>query len=284
MKWHRCFWAVVAVALLGVGPTATTADGPAVKGVPVELVAEQPQFLTHEPILVLARLKEKGFTTLLAGPGESKGKTLSFEITPGVKARKGAKPLPVEAKGEGLPVTVRTYDLLEWYEFPAEGSWTVRLVVGENGKTVKSAPLKITLRRPAKDDKEHGPVDRLHHTPWSNYTTNAFCGDTFDLVKRWPESRLARYAHYYNGVYQQHKKEYAKALESFRAAAKYYPHFLADHADLGIVECLQALGRTAEAAAHREGLLNRLEKRHRGAPSAAQLLAKQPQAQATGAQ
>src|SRR5262249_2435034 len=161
------------------------------------------------------------------------------------------KPLPVEAKGEGLPVAVRTYDLLEWYEFPAEGSWTVRLVAGENGKTVKSAPLKITLRRPAKDDKEHGPADRLPHPPWSTATTNAFCGDTFDLVKRWPESRLARYAHYYNGVYQQHKKEYAKALESFRAAAKHYPNFfLAEHADLGIVECLRALGKTAEATAY----------------------------------
>ena len=81
---------------------------------------------------------------------------------------------PKGSRFEGiLPNLRRRYD---------EGSWTVQAIVEHKGATLKSAPVQIALARPAKGDKEQSPVDRLHHTPWSNYTTNAFCGDCFDLV------------------------------------------------------------------------------------------------------
>jgi TolA-binding protein len=105
------------------------------------------------------------------------------------------------------------------------------------------------VRRPG--DAERNPVARLHHLPWSNYVTDKFCGDTFDLVKQWPKSKLARYAHYWSGLHLQHTKEYDKAIASFRTVLADYPDFvLAPDADLGIVECLVAQKRLAEAAQH----------------------------------
>src|SRR5262249_28156849 len=142
-----------------------------------------------------------------------------------------------------------------------EGSWTVKAVVENNGITFESAPLKVSIARPAKGAKEQSAVDRLHHLPWSNYTTNAFCGDCFDLVKQWPDSRLARYAHYWNGVFHQNKKEYDKAIASYRTAAKYAGFVLADHADLGVIQCLVAQKNTAEAARQNEALSRRIEDR-----------------------
>jgi hypothetical protein len=285
MRLRSGLWAALAAALLGAGQLVTSADGPAAKGEALKLVAGQTEYLTHEPVLVTARLHDRSGFALQAGPGECKGKVLRFDITPAVKARKGAQPLPLEAKGADLPATIRTYDLLEWFEFPAEGTWTVQLVLEQDGNALRSDPLKVTILRPGKGDKEQAAVGRLHHLPWSNYTTNAFCGDTFDLVKQWPQSRLARYAHYWNGVYSQNKKEYAKALESFRTAATGYPGFaLADHADYGIVECLSALGRLAEASSHREALLRRLQQREgKGGVSTVQLFAQPVQAQGLSA-
>jgi hypothetical protein len=279
MKCHRVLWAAAVAALLGTGHRAAAGE-PAAKGSGVELVAGQKEFLTHEPILVTARVTDRSGAVLRASPGDCKGKALRFEITPAVKARMNPNPLSVEGRTEGDLVTVRTFDLLEWFAFPAEGTWTVRVVVGHNGAELKSVPLKITLRRPAKGDREQAAVDRLHHLPWSNYTSNAFCGDTFDLVKQWPDSRLARYAHYWSGLYSQNKGEHAKALASFRKAASYADFPLAEHAEFGVVECLRALGRASEAAAQSEALARRLRERNRGLVSTVQLLVGQPQAQA----
>jgi hypothetical protein len=191
MKLRGGLWiAGATVAMLCPGQLVTGTDRPATKEAGISLTAGQTEYLTHEPILVTARLHDRGFA-LQPGPGACKGKALRFEVTPAVKARKSAQPLPLEAKGADLPATIRTYDLLEWFDFPAEGSWTVQMVVEQDGKVLKSAPLKVSIHRPAKGGKEQPAVDRLHHLPWSNYTVNAFCGDTFDLVKQWPQSRLA---------------------------------------------------------------------------------------------
>jgi len=204
------------------------AEEPAKATVGLRLAASQKEFLTLEPILVTVEAK----SALPAAPG----KTLTFQITPTVKERKGAKPLPSEAKTESKQS--RLYDLLEWYQFPAEGKFTIQAKA--DGKFI-SAPFTITIRRPDKKDAEWGPVDRLHHIPWSNYITDCFCGDTQDVVKRWPESKLAKYCHYYNGLFHQHKKEYDKAIASFKIAAEIFPGFvLADAARTGIQECQAA--------------------------------------------
>jgi hypothetical protein len=224
----------------------------------VRLSACQKEFLSLEPILVTAR----STAALPAGPGKALG-ALEFEVKPAVKARAGAKPLPLEAKGAKSSAQVRTYDLLEWFQFPAGGgSFTVRALVKHEGGTVASEPVTFTIRRPAKKDAEAGPVDRLHHTPWSNYDTNAFCGDTFDLVKRWPKSKLARYCHYFNGRYSQNKKEYAKAIASYKTVVEKYPDFpLADHAAYGIAECLLAQDKKEEARKQLQALGEKLKKR-----------------------
>jgi hypothetical protein len=244
----------LSVALLVAAALTVRGDPPFASVVKLQAHLEQKEVLSLEPILVTLRLEGNTIPHLPAMPGKAKGVSLRFVIKPEVKPRPNAKPLPVEGKGADLPAKVRTFDLLEWYQFPAEGEWAIEAIVESEGNLIRVLPQKLTIRKPAKGDKEYGPVDRLHHLPWSNYTTNAFCGDTFDLVKRWPESRLARYAHYYNGVYQQHKKEHAKALESYRAAAKYSGFVLADHARYGAVECLLAQGKKAEAA-HENRLL-----------------------------
>jgi len=202
------------------------------------LKADQKEFLTLEPILVTVKSQSPG---LSAGAGVKDG--IRFDIKPAVKPRSGAKPLPQEAKIADSNATSRVIDLLEWYQFPAEGTFTVQASL-ESDPKARSAPITFTIRRPAKEDPEWGPVDRLHHMPWSNYVTDAFCGDTFDVVKRWPESKLAKYCHYWNGLHHQHKKEYDKAIESFRIVAEKHQGFvLADHAKRGIEECTVLKGK-----------------------------------------
>jgi tetratricopeptide (TPR) repeat protein len=174
---------------------------------------------------------------------------LRLEVSPKVSPRKGAKPLPLEALAKST--ATRLIDLLEWYEFPAEGTFTVKAVFQSGDHILTSAALTITLRRPDKKDADWGPVDRLHHLPWSNYITDQFCGDTFDLVKQWPDSKLARYAHYWSGLHHQHKKEYDKAAASFRTVLKRYPDFLlVPDAELGLLECLLAQNKYKEASDH----------------------------------
>jgi hypothetical protein len=241
---------VVLGASLALGGLPLAGKGPVgVKG-ELTLRLSQKEFLTAEPILVTVDVEKERETPLPASVRNPKEKVgLHFDIRPAVKPRREARPLPLEAKVAVSPT--RLYDLLEWYEFPAEGTFTVRAVLNTGSRAVSSDPVVITLRRPAPKDPERAAVDRLHHLPWSNYVTNAFCGDTFDLVKQWPKSRLARYARYWNGLHQQNKKEYDKAIASFRAVLTGDPAFvLAPDADLGILECLIDQGRLKEAADH----------------------------------
>jgi hypothetical protein len=247
--------ALLAGALAGAADKAT--------GEAIDLRADQKELLSLEPILMTVRLEGSSVPGLPAAV--EKDGALQFTVAPAVKARKGGKPLPLEAQGGKAAVRCRTYDLMEWFQFPAEGSFTVRAVVKHNGETLTSAPVAFNLRKPAKGDAEAGPVDRIHHTPWTNYDTNAFCGDTFDVVKRWPKSKLSRYCHYWNGRYSQNKKELEKAIASYQTVIEQHPDFpLADHAAFGIAECLLAQKKTDEAQAKLRALKERLKEKGRG--------------------
>ncbi len=126
--------------------------------------------------------------------------------------------------------------------------------------------LWVTSEKGSDPNSRNGPKGALHywgltHPPWCNYGTNKFCGDTFDLVNRWPESRLAKYCHYWNGRFLQHNKEYEQAIESFELVLKQGPRFaLSDDADYGIVECLAALGKSDEAEKHNAALLKKYQR------------------------
>jgi hypothetical protein len=255
MKASLCLTACGLVALLAANGAAR-GDEPSQGQRTLGLSAAQVDHLTLEPILVTVQLSGKN-AALPAGLDRG---PLQLRITPAVKLRKGAKPLPLEDKVDSAPR--RRYDLLEWYQFPAEGTFKIQAVVKDGSATVTSPAVTITIRRPGKQDAERGPVDRLHHTPWSNYVTDRFCGDTFDVVKSWPESKLARYCHYYNGLFSQHKKEYDKAIASFKIVTESYPDFVfADAAGYGIAECLLAQGKRAEAMAHVAALQKAISKR-----------------------
>jgi hypothetical protein len=229
----------------------------------LHLTAGQKGFLWLEPILVTVRVEGNGETGLPPGLDPGKRAPFRLKIDPPLKPRPKARPLPLEGQQAKSNVRCRRYDLSEWFLFPAEGgTWKVRAVYEGKGGTLTSGPITVTVRRPDKKDAEAEPVARLHHTPWSNYDTNAFCGDTFDLVKRWPKSRLARYCHYWNGRFLQNKKEYAKAIASYRLAAEQYPGFaLADDAAYGVVECLVALKKFPEAEKVTTALRQRLKDR-----------------------
>src|SRR4029077_16582377 len=108
-------------------------------------------------------------------------------------------------------------------QFPAEGTFTLRAVIRNGDQEATSATASIVLRSPGKGDFERTAGDRLHPLPWSNYCTDCFCGDTFDVVKSWPKSRLVPYCHYWNGIYSQHKKEHDKAAGSFRTLLDQHP-------------------------------------------------------------
>jgi hypothetical protein len=262
-NWRTVAGGALGLGLLLAGALAGRAEKPAGGKETIRLRAAQKEFLSLEPILVTARLEGSTGAGLPPGPGKALG-ALEFEVKPAVKVRPGAKPLPLEARGAKSKAQVRTYDLLEWFQFPAGGGgpYTVRALLKQKGGTLASEPLTFKVRRPAKGDAEAGPVDRLHHTPWSNYDTNAFCGDTFDLVKRWPKSKLARYCHYWNGRYSQHKKEYAKAIASYKTVVEQYPDLpLADHAAYGIAECLLAQDKKEEGRKQLLALRERLKGR-----------------------
>jgi lysophospholipase L1-like esterase len=254
-----------ALSLLAAVARPSDTEKPAANRQAVYLTADQKEFLSLEPILVRVRLQSTNDHGLPAAPGEGKtGTTLRFEVEPAVKARPKGQSLPLEARATATTIQSRLYDLSEWFLFPDKGGpWKVRAVFERKGSstTLRSEPLSVTIRKPGKEDKEQQPVARIHHTPWSNYQTNAFCGDTFDLVKNWPSSRLARYCHYWNGQHSQHKKEYSKALASYRIVEKDADFALADHAAYGAVECLVALKKFAEAQKANTALQKRVKER-----------------------
>ncbi len=263
---------LILAGLVFLGQSLLVADDLAKTKETLSVTLGQKEFLAQEPILVKVHWRHAGFAGLPAALGVYETKLeisvplsgrLRFDVKPAVKPRAKAKPLPLEEKASArhLRPKHRTYDLLEWFQFPASGQYTVQAVVESHSKTWTSEPATITIRRPDKKDAEWGPVDRLHHIPWCNYVTDAFCGDTFDLVKRWPDSKLARHSHYWSGLHQQHKKEYDKAIASFRTVVEKYPDFvLADHAQFGIVECLAALNKPDEARKRNAVLLSRMPK------------------------
>lgn len=235
----RRAWLGFGLACL-LAPAVAPASGADGRGA-LKLSADQSVFLRQEPILVTLRAEGDSAQGLPATVGgESLSQSLRFEIEPAVKPRKGARPLPEEARADAT--ATRTYDLLEWFEFPGAGTFTVRAVYDRAGDRLTSGPITVTLRTPEKGDAEFDAVARVHHVPWSNYETNAYCGDTFDVVKRWPDSQFARYCHYWNGRYSQNRKEYAKAIASYEELIARYPGFvLADDARRGIEECRKAL-------------------------------------------
>ena len=244
MNARFCLAACVLAMLLAADAT-TRGDDASQNPSKLVVSAAQKDHLNKEPILVTVRVGSQ-----VAGlpAGLDKG-PLQFQITPAVKPRKNAKPLPLEDKIESA--STRRYDLLEWYEFPAEGTFQIQAVVKDDSAQVTSDAVTITIRNPDKQDAEWGPVDRLHHLPWSNYATEKFCGDTFDAAKQWPNSQLAQHCHYYSGLFSQHKEEYDEAIASFQVVAEKYPDsVLADAANYGIAECLMAQGKLAEAMAH----------------------------------
>jgi hypothetical protein len=240
MNRHRGV-AVMGAVVLG-GLVAGSAGAGEEKGV-VRLATARTELLRLEPILVTVKIEgeaELGLPAALGG--ESAAEMFGFEIEPAVKTRPKARPLPLEAKT--ALASARTYDLLEWYQFPDRGEFTVRAVFMHAGTRYASDPVRLTIRKPAKGDAEFDAVARVHHIPWSNYDTNAFCGDTFDVVKRWPESKLAKYCHYWNGRYSQNKDEFDKAIASYETVLKQYPDFeFADAARLGLEECKTAASR-----------------------------------------
>ncbi len=261
---RKCFFLVLAAMLLA-GVWTISAQENAAQN-PVSLTIAQKDLLTLEPILVAVHAPGINLQPGLdngqkAIPTSSQAQALvRFTIEPPVKPRPGAKPLELEGRLGGAQTHL--FDLLEWFQFPA-GTFTVKATVQKGGTLLSSAPIQFTIRRPDKKDAEWGPVDRLHHIPWSNYVVDAFCGDTFDVVKRWPDSRLAKYCHYWNGLHLLHKKDYQQALASFRTVVKNYPNFeLAAFADLGIVECLFSLKQFAQAAAQLETIRERFHNQY----------------------
>lgn len=259
---HMFLFLAVSLSLL-VGTVGSADDKRIGSREALHLTIGQKDFLRLEPILATVRVESDRVEGLPPAPGEHKQLgTLRFEIEPAVKLRKGAKPLPLEGTADAPLAQSRDFDLFEWFEFPEVGSWTVRAVVEHKGATLTSPTVKFVITKPGKDDPEQPAMARIHHTPWSNYDTDAFCGDTFDLVQKWPESRYAKYCHYWNGRYSQNKKEYEKAIASFRIVVDKYPDFaLADDADYGIVECLCAQKKFQEAEKYNTALRQRLKER-----------------------
>ena len=218
------------------------ADDPATGAGSLVLAAGQADYLSLEPILVRVELKGSAARGLPPAPGKGESGALKFLVEPQVKPRANARALPEEARNAGAGVQARKYDLLEWFQFPDKGgTWTVRAAFEEGGNTVLSAPVSVTIRTPEPTDADFAAMTRLHHIPWSNYETNAFCGDTFDVVKKWPDSRFAKYCHYWSARYSQQQKDYDKAVASYRAMLASAPDFLlADDARRGIEACEQA--------------------------------------------
>jgi hypothetical protein len=248
---------IVLALMGGLATCGRAAEGRAA----LSLTAGQKEFLWQEPILATVRLEGAASTGLPAEPGAIKAGGFRFEVVPAVKPRAGAKPLPLEGQEASVSASCRIYDLLEWFAFSEKGGpWTVRAVFEQNGTKLVSEPITISLRKPAKGDVEFEPMSRLHHTPWSNYDTNAFCGDTFDLVQKWPTSQFAKYCHYWNGRNLQNKKEFEKAIASYQTVVEKYPEFaLADAAAYAVVECLYAQKKLAEARKVNDSLRARLE-------------------------
>ncbi len=243
----------VSIAAVGV-LAAVSSLGATPAGDALDLKIGQTEFLTIEPILARVHLESSTLQGLPAAPGTS----LRFEIEPAVKPRKGARPLPLESQAGETAVSTRDYDLFEWFEISKAGTWTVKAVFEREGRKLASPAVTFTVAPPAKGDAEAPAVGRIHHPPWTNYEADKFCGDTFDLVQKWPASRLVKYCEYWNGRYSQNKKDYEAAIKSYRAVVEKHPGFaLADDAEYGIVECLYLQKKLEEARAACAALLKK---------------------------
>jgi len=267
-------FAISACVALGPGRQLLAADA-------LLLTVDAAQVLHKEPVLVTLDLASSSIRALPAKPGKSDGSTLRFEVEPAVQPRTKGRPLPLEAASATGAVTRRNYDLLEWYVIP-DGEFSVRAVLEHGGKALTSGTVAFTVRAPTKGDPEHDSVGRMHHLPWTNYDTNKYCGDTFDLVKRWPRSRLAKYCHYWNGRFLQNNNEHGDAIASYRLVIDKYSRFaLTDDAEFGIVECLRAMGRTDEAKKHKAAILERYGAGNDGTYSAVHFLCRGSAGRAT---
>ena len=224
------------------------------------LKLSQDKYLWLEPMIATLLLDSDEIVSLPVAP--EKGK-LRFTLDPPLKPRANAKPLTVESKGAGVRANLRKVDLFEWYSFPQKGgSWTVTAVLTRDGREIASKPVRLSMAPVAKGNPDFLAMRRLHHPPWSNYEVNKFCGDTFDLAKRWPESRLAKYSHYWSARYSQNNKKYDEAIASYKTVVEKYPDFiLVDHAGYGIVECLLAQKKSKEAKQALAKLLHRCKAR-----------------------
>src|SRR5262249_52766928 len=103
----------------------------------------QKEFVSKEPILIQVRSTESGARgTLPSFPLPVPGKGFRFEVVscapapPGKKEapppayRKRPKPLnPLPLEEKGRDPRVRLYDLQEWYDFPAEGTFKIKASV-----------------------------------------------------------------------------------------------------------------------------------------------------------
>jgi hypothetical protein len=166
--------------------------GRAVSDDALQLTIGQSELLHKEPVLVNLRLQPAAVKALPPQPGNGDGGTLRFEFEPGIEPhvvadwRRPGKPLPLEAASATGEVTSRDYELLEWYQIPKEGTFSVRAVFEHDGTRLTSQTVKFTIRAPASDDSEHDPVGRIHHLPWMN------SGDGHDRTNRSDAGRGVR--------------------------------------------------------------------------------------------
>jgi hypothetical protein len=144
------------------------------------------------------------------------------------------------------------YDLLESYSLTQPGEYTVRAVLKTPAGTLESNPVTLRIDAPSTSD-DKAALDRLHHFPWSNYVADKFCGDTFDLVAKWPDSRYAPYARYFCGRYLQTHDDLDGAIAAYRALIEKHPSMaLADDAAYQIAATLRAQKKDAESRAQLE--------------------------------
>ncbi len=237
----------------------------------IQLKLDREDLWQGEPMLVTVSLNgaDKDLLPRLATPGSS----LSFHFNTEM-IKPGILDNPDTAReGEIQVGNVVLYNVLDCYSCSDDfaGSLQLRAELAYEGKVIKSDIVSLQISRPPEGD-EREAFQRLHHFPWANYYTSKYCGDTFDLVARWPESRYVKYCHYYSGCYLQNAGEWSQAIDEFKALLRFPAFALSPEALYQLGVCYLKLGQQEAAREQFDYLL----KEFSGTPAAIALERKSP--------
>ncbi len=215
----------------------------------IEITIDQKEFMQGEPQLLTVKLSEdlvEKKTVLPRALFKKTNLTLIF-AEPVEPMQKPEDQAIVAIPKQDFYKGIAAYLINNYFNTHTPATYTLKAVLKTPEGSIESKAITYTVHA-ADSSLEEEAFGRLHHFPWANYVSNKYCGDTFDLVHRWPESRLAKYCDYYSGRFLLEQRDYNGALEKFEnVITQNEPFALTSDTEVQIAVCLMNIGEKDKA-------------------------------------